>query len=131
MQRKHQKKGDKKAKILTAVMLALDGLNWMDIAREMEITRTTLFELRTDPMFQEEFTKRQEMIFAQFAKKHVDGLTKSVRALTEITENKNDKYTPETQLKAAVELGNLIHRNVECIKVVEQNRKVLDAYDKA
>lgn len=130
MTRKTQQKGERKAKILQAVMLALDGYNWIDIAREMGIPRTQLSRLRVDPLFQEEFTKRQEMIFAQFATNHVEGLTKSIRALIKLTENKKNEYSAETQLKAAVELGNLIHKNAECIKVIEQNRKIMDAYDK-
>ena len=76
--------------------------------------------------FQEKLTRLQEAVFAETALLHKSTFIKGIKTLKEIADNKDGQYSEDTVLKSAIELVNCVHRNMEAIKVVEQNRTVID-----
>lgn len=127
-------KRDNNNKRLRAIELAVEGKSWSEIAEDIGVSNQAVWTWRKDPSFQLELTKLQEAVFNETALNHSVYLKNGMITLNRIASNKPNQqgvkeFTGDQQLKAAIELVALTHRNIEVIKVVEQNRKVLEEYE--
>ncbi len=82
-----------------AITLLLQGKSQTEIARELNIDRTTLWNWRTkDPVFTAELNKAQAELYAQAVSRLYSLTTKALETLEEILEKSDDE---QTKIKAA------------------------------
>lgn len=118
---------DDRLKKEKAIELAIEGKTWTQIAKEVGVTTNTIWHWRKDPVFQTTLTKLQEEVYAETALKHNIYLSNGMAVLNEIAIDKS--VGVEQRISAAEKLITMTHRNVEAIKVIEQNRKILKMYE--
>ena len=112
-----------------AIELSLDGKSWKEISKELNVDNSTLWRWRQEKDFQKELAKLQDAVFAEVASLHSIYLKNGMATLNAMAINKNNRYHEDNQLKAAVALVQLTHANIEAIKVIEQNTKMLEMYE--
>ena len=108
-----------------AISLALQGMPWKDIAKEVGYTREAIWKWRQNPQFQCAMTQMIEAAFAETALFHSHYIGAAFHTLYRQATNKENKYSHLIEQESAVKLIELTHRNIETIKIVEQNRKAL------
>lgn len=111
-----------------AIQLRLEGKNWTEIARELKVTTEAIWYWRREQEFQALLIRTEERIFAESSLRHHIYLSDAFNALHKMVINENGEYSHRQQFNAAVKLIELTHKNIEAIKIVEHNRRSLDAY---
>ena len=111
-----------------AIQLRLEGKSWTDISRALNITTEAIWHWRRDPKFQELLVSTEEAIFAETSFLHNKYVKDAFACLHRMAVNQDNKFSETIQQNAAVKLIELTHRNIEVIKVVENNRLTLNKY---
>lgn len=111
-----------------AIQLRLEGKSWTQIARELKVTTECIWYWRRDPEFQALLVRTEEKIFEETSLRHHKYISDAFDALYKMVINESGEYSPRQQFNAAVKLIELTHKNIEVIKIVEQNRRSLDEY---
>lgn len=111
-----------------AVELRLEGKSWTQIARELKVTTEAIWYWRRDPEFQALLVRTEEKIFEETSLIHHKYISDAFNALHRMVVNEYGEYSHRIQFNAAVKLIELTHKNIEVIKIIEENRRSLDRY---
>lgn len=114
MARKYTKK-DKQNQWEAAIRLAVEGRTWADVAKKMGVDSNTVWHWRQDDKFKERLAKMQDAILAETASKHALYLGAGFKRLYDQAINKEGKYCPEIEQKAAQLLIEYTHRNIDIL----------------
>lgn len=111
-----------------AIQLAVEGYTWVQISETVGVSKETMWRWRQEAIFQASLIAAQEAIYSETALFHNTYVSNAFAVLHRIAVNKGDKYSPELEMQAAVKIIELTHRNIEVIKVVEQNRETMKQF---
>lgn len=103
-----------------AIMLAVQGLNWKEICKKLNIGETTAWQWRTRNLaFNSALTKALDNTFAETGIKANQYITTAFQVLHDVTIDMDVDVS--TRVEAATRLIDMSHRNIEAIKLLKEN----------
>ena len=110
------------------IALSLQGLTWNAIAVKLQVPKHVLNNWVRDIRFRAMQSATMEYLYSRLAHDHVAYVDTAFKSLSEMAANVEGDYSEKIQLEAASRLIELVHGNINIIKILEQNRLVVEDY---
>lgn len=112
-----------------AIQLNVEGRLWKEIAEILEISESTLWNWRQNPLFQAELTLTQEQVLNETASRFSHYVSMGYNTLAKMSQNKENEFEQKIQFEASCKLVEYPLMAIEKLKIIEHNRRELNLED--